>query len=970
MLSACLSVQANPITKAEARLVAERLVGIDDASADSVPLSPFYIFSRGAGRGFVIASGDDSTAPILGYTEQGDYDPASLPPQLQAMLTLWSERIAEVQRRPQVTRLRVSAPMRAVAEYKKEWVNVAPLLKTHWHQDYPYNMLAPEKKGVGRCMTGCVATAGSQVTYYFHKDNPSELAYNTPTYGYGTPVTVSLPKGTPIEWSQMKLSGKGTARQDSAVAKLMYALGTSAWLTYGDGDGLATSGHNNKMADAMKGQFKLNYSYKSKSEYSQQKWEELIYQNLISKRPMLYSGVHPDNGGHSVCLDGYQAATGLYHFNFGWGGQGDGYYTVDDKTGMNGFNTYQDLVFNITPQRQNLKAEIMTPQLYHKVETNLEVDIANDGTLDYQGIYVYLGKIENKVTTAAVAHDLSTIIAAGEKATLNFTVKPATTTASFLQVCDKNRNIIVSLPIEIAASVADLRLDTVKVDAGSRVETVDGMDFLAVNSNSPVVTVTLTNGQEGTSCQPTLQCHLEGYNAETKTWYSVKDATSATTLFGRGETQQVDFVFDGLKGDNCYRAWLDSKAYASRLSEIKTDGHSPYVYFTVCDSDLDIAVDGRHATVTGHWNPTIFAAKATDAAVCSYDISALSEIDVKPAAANPNALFYTTAENAALAGIENVVAGDVCQKLAIQTNADFKPWRPFKARQASLTLTEAEPGAWHGALLPFAAEMPYGMQVKRAKEFVATGLATVNHEATRSVEAMTVVTYLTSRKGLDTVSASDVDIATDTVASLFDGRLQAGTLATELQPKSLVLGEYIGSLYFIAPAEGQTVAAAFQPVIVGTSAQRVRTTSETLVDGYYRSLSSAIDEACDTLAAYTAARKVAAAAAKTLQDAITEAQDMLTYRSHEESDDVKNQRDALREAVKAFLETARQGAGKTGDVNGDGAVDVADIATVISVMASAADSVSTAAADVNGDGSVDVADIASVISVMAGSNQR
>ena len=60
--------------------------------------------------------------------------------------------------------------------------------------------------------------------------------------------------------------------------------------------------------------------------------------------------------------------------------------------------------------------------------------------------------------------------------------------------------------------------------------------------------------------------------------------------------------------------------------------------------------------------------------------------------------------------------------------------------------------------------------------------------------------------------------------------------------------------------------------------------------------------------------------------------------------------------------------GKAGDVNGDNTVDVADIASVISVMASSAGPQSGTApntADVNGDGTVDVADIATIISIMA-----
>ena len=54
---------------------------------------------------------------------------------------------------------------------------------------------------------------------------------------------------------------------------------------------------------------------------------------------------------------------------------------------------------------------------------------------------------------------------------------------------------------------------------------------------------------------------------------------------------------------------------------------------------------------------------------------------------------------------------------------------------------------------------------------------------------------------------------------------------------------------------------------------------------------------------------------------------------------------------------------KKGDVNGDTAIDVADISSIISVMAAGSNNPS---ADVNKDGAVDVADISSVISIMAG----
>ena len=76
--------------------------------------------------------------------------------------------------------------------------------------------------------------------------------------------------------------------------------------------------------------------------------------------------------------------------------------------------------------------------------------------------------------------------------------------------------------------------------------------------------------------------------------------------------------------------------------------------------------------------------------------------------------------------------------------------------------------------------------------------------------------------------------------------------------------------------------------------------------------------------------------------------------------------DGLWTLVSSSVFTVNEG-GLKGDVNGDGTVDVADIAAIISVMAGdvGADSVSARNADVNGDGTVDVADIASVISIMA-----
>ena len=61
---------------------------------------------------------------------------------------------------------------------------------------------------------------------------------------------------------------------------------------------------------------------------------------------------------------------------------------------------------------------------------------------------------------------------------------------------------------------------------------------------------------------------------------------------------------------------------------------------------------------------------------------------------------------------------------------------------------------------------------------------------------------------------------------------------------------------------------------------------------------------------------------------------------------------------------------KKGDVNGDCVVDMADIATVISVMAVGTDPSAYPQADVNSDDAIDVADIATIISIMSASSRR
>ena len=96
---------ADPVTKSQAQVLASSFVqSLDGTSimgtsvktnaprrvAANDTLAPYYVFSRGAGKGFIIVSGDNCSAPIIGYTESGDFDSDNLPQALTDMLSGWS----------------------------------------------------------------------------------------------------------------------------------------------------------------------------------------------------------------------------------------------------------------------------------------------------------------------------------------------------------------------------------------------------------------------------------------------------------------------------------------------------------------------------------------------------------------------------------------------------------------------------------------------------------------------------------------------------------------------------------------------------------------------------------------------------------------------------------------------------------------------------------------------------------------
>jgi len=302
----------------------------------------FYVFNENdADGGFVIVGGDEAAKEILGYCDHGNFDYATAPDNFKWWISQYSKQIAEGIKQG------VSARNGAKKKAASNKSDIPMLIQTTWNQNYPYNSQIPnfftyevKPTALNRPATGCVSTAMAQVMYY----------YKYPTTGTGSATCSSRPNGlvfsanfgeTTYEWDKMKTSytGKEDIEEDEAVAigTLLFHCGVSvdtSYKTLRTGSSASTS----KVAQALTKYFNYDKSiqYVMRSSYSDQDWEQLMYNELASQRPVLYSGVYKtvaeDNtetsSGHAFVCDGYKSSSDEYHFNWGWGGLYDGYFAM------------------------------------------------------------------------------------------------------------------------------------------------------------------------------------------------------------------------------------------------------------------------------------------------------------------------------------------------------------------------------------------------------------------------------------------------------------------------------------------------------------------------------------------------------------------------------------------------------------------------------------------------------------------
>ena len=337
--------------------------------------APIYVFNNDGG-GYVIVSGDDRTADILCFSEEGHIDANRLPVNMKAWLQGYVS---------QIERIPASATPRRVATRSGDTkADLRTKLKTAWGQGYPYDLHTPELNFVWEddsttvhAVTGCAATAMAMLLHYYQ--HPAELkegiasyegTCDVPVYRLETEIpdtikdvkwkTEDIPAGTPIDWANItdKYDEQSTDVEMDAVARLMQYCGAAVNMQYGLESSAKTMGILPAMKDVMDYQdVYCLFAF----EYDDQGWVDAVYDEMSQAGPVMFFGAIPSGDGHFLILDGYKSKDGNDYFyaNWGWDGDSNGYvllsvmepgWMFDENGNPQGFTVWQNMMCGLGPQ--------------------------------------------------------------------------------------------------------------------------------------------------------------------------------------------------------------------------------------------------------------------------------------------------------------------------------------------------------------------------------------------------------------------------------------------------------------------------------------------------------------------------------------------------------------------------------------------------------------------------------------------
>ena len=314
----------------------------------------FYVVNFDA-EGFVIVAGDDRVQPILAFSDEGAFVAENMPAHIRFFLDGYTEEIQYIIDSQQYADESILQQWEtllsdAIPEQKDGDVVVGPLLGyNRWNQTKFYNDLCPADASGnpaygGHAAAGCGAIVMGQVMRYWQFPNTGRGSHSYNSNNYGT---LSANFGaTTYHYESMPDILSATNHPDScvlAIATLLYHCGVAVNMNYGPS---ASSCNSNKIVSALSNYFRYpaTVQYTERGNLSMAVWLNYLKGELDEKAPFMYGG-SGNYGGHVWTCDGYRDDN-YFHFNWGWGGQQNGYFALTDCSSY-GFNSNHAIIIGI-----------------------------------------------------------------------------------------------------------------------------------------------------------------------------------------------------------------------------------------------------------------------------------------------------------------------------------------------------------------------------------------------------------------------------------------------------------------------------------------------------------------------------------------------------------------------------------------------------------------------------------------------
>jgi len=383
LLMVAMPMMAERVSPETARKVAQTFLNNNGAkSAQLTDLSKaagfanLYIFN--GEEGFVVMAADDCVKPILGYSLTGKFVAEGMPENVRGWLQGYDDEIqyaidSKMKATGETTRLWKALVEGNNTKAAKVTAVIEPLIQTKWNQGSPFNNFCPLLDN-RKTVTGCVATAMAQVMNYWQYPSMG-VGSHSYLWTKGNQELSANFGATEYDWNNMTntYNSSSTDAQKIAVATLMHHCGVSVDMNYDysqqgtshSGSGAITA----YVADALKIYF--NYSseiqHLSRSAYSDSDWINMLKEDLDLNRPIQYHG-SGSGGGHSFVCDGYNSDD-YFHFNWGWSGNCDAYYTINNLNpgpggiGSGSYGIYNDgqgAIFGVHPSANDAMPSNLT----------------------------------------------------------------------------------------------------------------------------------------------------------------------------------------------------------------------------------------------------------------------------------------------------------------------------------------------------------------------------------------------------------------------------------------------------------------------------------------------------------------------------------------------------------------------------------------------------------------------------------